>query len=110
MATAKIDNTNVSTPTGNMIEVNTFKPTYTLPSNASGSWTGGVSADVGNLDGKGPKITDINGDEFGIEPNKISKVRVYIWLEGQDPDCVDLASTGDKLNIDLKLTKDATTI
>ncbi|MBQ8167011.1 MAG: hypothetical protein IJZ96_08235, partial [Lachnospiraceae bacterium] len=44
--------------------------------------------------------------QLGLKPNAISKVRVYIWLEGQDPDCVDLASTGDKLNVELRLTKD----
>ena len=55
-------------------------------------------------------ITDTEGNVIGLKPNQISKVRVYIWLEGQDPDCVDLASTGDKLNINLKLTKETNSI
>ena len=42
---------------------------------------------------------------FGIYPNTITKVRVYIWLEGQDPDCIDQASHGDVLNADIKLVK-----
>ena len=50
------------------------------------------------------------GNNIGLLPNQISKVRVYIWLEGQDPDCIDMASTGDKLNVNLKLTKEANTI
>lgn len=54
-------------------------------------------------------LTEINGlTELGLEANKISKVRVYIWMEGQDPDCISMASLGDKLNVDLKLTKDKT--
>lgn len=40
-----------------------------------------------------------------LEPNTITKVRVYIWLEGQDPDCIDLASTGDELLVTLRLIK-----
>ena len=43
-----------------------------------------------------------------LMPNTISKVRVYIWLEGQDPDCVDFASTGGRLDVILKFIKDAT--
>ena len=46
--------------------------------------------------------------ELGLESNRISKVRVYIWMEGQDPDCISMASLGDKLNVNLKLTKDKT--
>ena len=79
----------------NLVAVKTFKPAYTDVN------TGTTAATV---------ITDINGNNVGIEPNQISKVRVYIWLEGQDPDCVDMASTGDKISLDLKLTKDKTTL
>ena len=65
-----------------------------------------------SVDGKTTEkasLTAIDGStELGIEANKISKVRVYIWLEGQDPDCISMASLGDKLNVDLKLTKDKT--
>ena len=74
----------------NIVDVNTFKPAYTL-----GTGTNAKTA-----------ITDVDGNTVGLKPNQISKVRVYVWLEGQDPDCVDLASTGDKLNINLKFIKD----
>ena len=39
--------------------------------------------------------------------NKISKTRIYIWLEGQDPDCNDTASTGHSLTFTLNYTKPA---
>lgn len=42
---------------------------------------------------------------ISLKPNAISKVRVYLWLEGQDPDCVDLASTGKQVNATVKLEK-----
>ena len=40
-----------------------------------------------------------------LEPNKVTKVRVYIWLEGQDVDCINTASQGDRLQATIKLTK-----
>ena len=42
---------------------------------------------------------------MSLEPNTITKVRCYIWLEGQDPDCSNLASTGEELRVTLRLTK-----
>lgn len=40
-----------------------------------------------------------------LKPNTITKVRCYIWLEGQDPDCIDLASTGQEVIATLRLIK-----
>ena len=39
--------------------------------------------------------------------NSIMKLRVYIWLEGQDPDCNDTASTGKAIDVAINLTKPA---
>ena len=39
--------------------------------------------------------------------NSVMKARVYIWLEGQDPDCNDTASTGRAFDIVLGFTKPA---
>lgn len=44
-----------------------------------------------------------------IDGNAISKVTVYIWLEGQDPDCIDTASTGKYLDFQINLAKPAVT-
>ena len=46
-----------------------------------------------------------DGTKMTLAGNAITKVRCYIWLEGQDPDCIDLSSTGDEVEIALKLTK-----
>lgn len=40
-----------------------------------------------------------------LDANKISRMRVYIWLEGQDPDCVDTASTGRAFDVLINLEK-----
>ena len=92
-ATKEIANINSTTDT-NLVAVDTFTPPYATPEDGTTAKT---------------VITNTAGNNVGLKPNQISKVRVYIWLEGQDPDCVDLASTGDKLNIDLRLTKNQTT-
>lgn len=37
--------------------------------------------------------------------NAVSKAKIYIWLEGQDPDCNDYASAGGGLDFVIKFTK-----
>ncbi len=39
-------------------------------------------------------------------PNTITKVRVYVWLEGQDPDNLDYVGESKKLLIKFGFTKD----
>lgn len=50
-------------------------------------------------------MTDINSAIVTLKGNAITKARVYIWLEGQDPDCIDTASTGQSLDFVLSFTK-----
>lgn len=50
-------------------------------------------------------MTDTNGEDIILPQNSIVKTRVYIWLEGQDPDCIDTASTGQELEFKLSFTK-----
>lgn len=49
------------------------------------------------------------GDDYKIKlpGNAISKARIYIWLEGQDPDCQDTASTGKSFDLQINLSKPA---
>lgn len=42
---------------------------------------------------------------FAIAKNQISRIRVYVWLEGQDPDCINLASYGGGIELNLGLEK-----
>ena len=43
---------------------------------------------------------------FYLAPNSITKIRVYIYLEGQDVDNYDLASLGEKVQVNFGFTKD----
>lgn len=44
-------------------------------------------------------------DSFSIGANQYHKVRVYFWMEGQDPDCINAASLGKGLTLDLGFSK-----
>lgn len=43
--------------------------------------------------------------EFGISPSKISRIRIYVWLEGQDVDCINWASHGGGIKVNIGLVK-----
>ena len=45
---------------------------------------------------------------FEIPANAICRVRVYVWLEGQDVDCINQASYAKGVNVNIGLVKDAT--
>ena len=61
-----------------------------------------------------PYFTDTMKDLKGTErptfmklaPNSITKIRVYIWIEGQDIDNYDFASLGKKITINFGFTKE----
>ena len=60
--------------------------------------------DLGTL--QATTLKQIDGEtNMSLTPNTITKVRCYIWLEGQDPDCVNLSSLGEELIVTLKLEK-----
>jgi len=42
---------------------------------------------------------------FSIAPNSVIRLRVYVWLEGQDVDCINYASHGGGVTLDLGLVK-----
>lgn len=43
--------------------------------------------------------------DFGIAPNKICRLRIYVWLEGQDVDCINYASHGGGVTVNIGLVK-----
>lgn len=61
-----------------------------------------------------PYFTDTMKDKEGTErptfmtlaPNSITKVRVYVYLEGQDVDNYDFASLGEKIKVAFGFTKE----
>ena len=48
--------------------------------------------------------------QFQIKKNTIVRLRMYVWLEGQDPDCVNYASHGGGIEVDLGLCKGEETV
>jgi len=61
-----------------------------------------------------PYFTDTMKNKLGMErpefmslaPNSITKVRVYVWLEGQDIDNYDFAQLGKTISINFGFTKE----
>ena len=52
-------------------------------------------------------LTGVNRPTFiTLAPNSITKVRVYIWIEGQDIDNYDFASLGKKISVAFGLSKE----
>lgn len=47
--------------------------------------------------------------EFQMLKNTTLRIRMYVWLEGQDPDCVNYASHGGGIEVDLGLCKGEST-
>ena len=45
--------------------------------------------------------------EFKIPKNQICRIRMYVWLEGQDVDCTNYASHGGGVTLNLGLIKGA---
>ena len=41
-----------------------------------------------------------------IAPNSITKIRVYVYLEGQDVDNYDVATQGKQISVSFGFTKD----
>ena len=55
------------------------------------------------------KLATNGQDPFTIEANKITKIRVYVWLEGGDVDCTNYASHGGGIDVTIGLIKDVVT-
>lgn len=60
---------------------------------------GTVATEVGLTD------VSVSKTQLVMAQNSIIKARVYIWLEGQDPDCNDTASTGKQIKVKINLSK-----
>jgi len=51
---------------------------------------------------------DSGNTPFAIAPNCVVRLRVYVWLEGQDVDCINYASHGGGVTINLGIVKGST--
>ena len=73
---------------------------YTLQTTKTSTTDYTIKEGVQNL----VKATD-GTTAFGIAPNKITRIRVYLWLEGQDVDCINYASHGGGVKVNIGLVK-----
>ena len=46
---------------------------------------------------------------MSLAPNSITKIRVYVWIEGQDIDNYDFASLGHSIKVNFGFTKERIT-
>ena len=116
-------------------DLTTQMPTYALKESSVGStiadiykWDGSESAiqkqnvlqtkattksstdtDYALEDGVQNLVSTSDGSTtFGIAPSKISRIRIYVWLEGQDVDCINYASHGGGIKVNIGLVKGST--
>ena len=75
---------------------------YTLQTTTEGVGTG-----VDNLDPVQLVSSSDGETEFTLAPGKYIKMRMYVWLEGQDVDCINYASLGGNITLDVGLSKPA---
>ena len=52
-----------------------------------------------------PNVTEAGAVKFTIPANTICRLRVYVWLEGQDVDCINYASHGGGITVNIGLVK-----
>lgn len=52
--------------------------------------------------------TSDGSTNFTIPANFICRLRIYVWLEGQDVDCINYASYGGGINVNIGLVKGST--
>lgn len=78
---------------------------HTTQTTSSG-WT--TSTDLISVGKKEGTVTPVSGDTSSaitIAPNQYQKIRVYVWIDGQDPDCINAASLGGGLTLDIGFSK-----
>ena len=51
------------------------------------------------------ELKDVAGNTFALAANEYHRIRIYTWIEGQDPDCINVASFGGGLTLDLGFSK-----
>lgn len=92
------------------IALQTAKSTYDYTTVTKGvrnlisvSSTGEKIYEMGDATAAGANET--GAVEFQMLKNTVVKCRLYLWLEGQDPDCINFASHGSGVHLDLGLVK-----
>ncbi len=91
---------------------NTYVPTYAVIKEGRRlDHKSGLISSSGSFDTEHFALQETRKDDEFSEPlfqipNGITKVRVYLWIEGQDIDALEVHSEGAPLNLSLDLEKD----
>ena len=71
------------------------------------SKTNGYLTDVNTLTDTEKMQTGVDRPEFmTLAPNSITKIRIYVYIEGQDVDNYDFASLGKQIKVEFGFTKE----
>ena len=54
---------------------------------------------------KSANTTEDGIERFSIPANSVCRLRIYVWLEGQDVDCINYASHGGGITVNIGLVK-----
>ena len=75
---------------------------------ASAKWNTTAASTSVKTSGAGESDTNkVNAaSNFSIPANAVCRLRVYVWLEGQDVDCLSVASHGGGVEVNLDIMKD----
>lgn len=91
------------------IEISKLALQYTTQTSATTARTGSIDlrsiSEIENPTGLETTGGTQNDGAFDIAPNQYHRIRVYVWMEGQDPDCINAASLGGGLTLDLGFSK-----
>ena len=73
----------------------------------AGSKDAGLLNDVNTLTDSEKMLTGVDRPTFmTLAPNSITKIRVYVYIEGQDVDNYDFASLGKQIKVEFGFTKE----
>lgn len=92
-------------PTGSNVVDNVY---YWAEGNNKVSETKTLQTESAGINEAKKFIGASNGTEVKIKANQYVKARLYIWLEGQDVDCINQASYGGQVKIDFGFSKPGT--
>lgn len=78
---------------------------YTLQTPALSTDWAADSIDLVSVGKSSGEIADAEDTTFEIAASQYHKIRIYVWIEGQDPDCINAASLGGGLTLDIGFSK-----
>lgn len=108
-ATAAVAGSDPENPTNNIADIYDWKASPTNNKDAGKlaiQNTLQTNATVNSLNAVYNLKSTSNGtSNFTIQPNAITKIRIYVWLEGQDVDCTNYASHGGGIDLDIGFAK-----